>query len=621
MLKKLLSSCILGAAVFSVAAAESAMTYTYAGDEFGIWGKGKSEIYDVAIRICDPALVGKKITSIRAAINANEGIEATSVWLSKELTLEKIDGVKVTVPDTYSAETTVEKISMPGVDGSFGQLSAVLETPYVLTEEGIYVGYSLTVPVVEKGESLTDMQKYPLLLSPSDNPESLYLRASKDFLKWVPYNDKLGAAAMIYVTLEGDFAEYSLGIKNIPVTYAPVNEDFTVKATLSNIGGSPVSKIGYSYSIGGKDFERTIDLDTPIEPDFVNYSVVDLPIAAIDELGEYTLDLKVTSVNGGENVNASSSASAQVNVLPFVPVHRPMLEEFTGTWCGWCTRGYYALETLNELYGDKVVLAAYHDGDPMQVEAFPVNVDGFPSASLNRNGIEDPFYGNANDGFGMKNEVKASMETIVPAAIDVSAVWANDEKTRISVNAQSTFFENKTDAGYRIGYLLINNGLSGEGGSWVQSNYFPSYASNYAGTELEVLTKWPSKVPGLVFNDVVVDVTGMKGVDGSVPSEIAYNTVYESVFSFDIAGNSVIQDKEKLYVVAFIINPDGTILNSNKVKVVESGSNSVGTLEAAEVAAEYYNLSGVLVTAPENGIFVKVSRLSDGSFRTSKVTR
>lgn len=620
MLKKLISSCFLGAALFSVAAAETTVTYTYAGDEFDIWGKGKSEIYDVAIRINDPALVGKKITSIRAAINAYEGIESTSVWLSKELTLERIDGVKVTVPDTYSAEATVEKVSLPGDEGSFGQLSAVLENPYVLTEEGIYVGYSLTVPVVEKGESLTQMQKYPLLLSPSDNPESLYLRASKDFLKWMPYNDKLGAAAMIYVTIEGDFAEYSLGIKNIPVTYTAVNEDFTVKATLSNIGASPVSKIGYSYSIGGKDFERTIDLDTPIEPDFVNSTVVDLPITALDEIGEYDLNLRITTVNGSDNASAAASASAQVNVLPFVPVHRPMLEEFTGTWCGWCPRGFWALETLNELYGDAVVLAAYHDGDVMQAPGLPIDVSGYPSSTLNRNGEEDPYYGHANDGFGMKNEVIASMNTVVTAAIDVNAVWADNDKNEISVKATATFLEDKADAGYKIGYLLINNGLSGEGGSWLQSNYYSRYAGQMEGDDLEILSTWPSSVPNLIFNDVVVDVTGMMGVEGSVPDEVAFNTPYENEFAFDIKSNSVIQDKDKLYVAAFIINPNGTILNSIKVKV-EDDLTAVGELNADEVSAEYYNLSGARVATPEKGIFVKVSRLSDGTVRTSKVAR
>lgn len=621
MIKKLISSCLLGVAVFTAAAAESSVTYTYATDRYGYWGKAKSEIYDIAIRISDPALAGKKITAIRALINTDEGIESTSLWLSKELTLEKIDGVKVNVPDTYSADVPIESCTLPDDENAYGQLSVTLDTPYELTTDGIYVGYSLTVPAIPKDETLTLGQRYPIMLSYCDNPESLYVRASKDFLKWVPYNDKLGAAAMIYVTIEGDFAEYCVGIKNIPTTYAAVGEDFSVKASVSNIGASPVSSLGYSYSIDGKDFEKTIELDTPLNPDFVNNAVVEFPIDAVSELGDYTLDLKINSVNGGENESTLASASTTVSVLPFVPVHRPMLEEFTGTWCGWCTRGFWALEKLNELYGDDVVLAAYHNGDPMAMSSYPVSVSGFPSATLNRNGIEDPYYGNANDGFGMKKEVEASMESVVPAAIEVKAWWANEDKTEISVKSEATFLEDKTNAGYKVGYLLINNGLTGEGSDWDQTNYFPNYASSYAGTDLEVLTTWPSSVPGLVFNDVVVDNSAMMGVDESVPADVVYNTPYESSFSFDIESNSIIQDKDKLYVAAFIINPKGTILNSIKVKV--DGFSAVNAVESdvKEVSAEYYNLSGVRVANPGRGIFLKVTRLSDGTVRTSKVAR
>ena len=618
MLKKLFASSLLAVAALSASAAEGTVTYTYAGDALGAWGKGKSEIYDVAIRISDPALVGKKITSIRAAVNAYEGIESTSVWLTKELVLEKVGSVKVTVPDTYAAEVAPEKVALAD-GGVIGQLSSELETPYVLTEEGIYVGYSLTVPSVPKGQSLTSMQQNPILLSPCDNPESLYIRASKDFLKWMPYNDKLGGAAAIYVTLEGDFAEYSLGIKNLPSAFAKVGEDFTVKAYLSNIGATPVSKIGYSYSVDGKSFDKTLDLDAPIVPDFINSTMVEFPVEAISELGEHDFTLTVTSVNGGVNASVSASASSVVSVLPFIPVHRPMLEEFTGTWCGWCTRGYWALETLDKLYGDAVVLAAYHDGDPMQAPALPVNVSGYPSATLNRNGIEDPYFGNGNSGFGMKTEVVESMNTVVNAAIDVEAVWANTAKTEISVKGTATFLEDKAGAGYKIGYILINNGLFNE--SWAQSNYYSSYAGQMAGDDLEVLSTWPSSVTGLVFNDVVVDVSAMKGINGSVPADVAFNTPYVNEYTIDIAGNTVIQDKDKLYVAAFIIRPDGTILNSNKVKVVEGETTAVGALEAAEVSAEYYNLSGVRVAAPGKGVFVKVTRLSDGTVRTAKVVR
>lgn len=622
MLKKLVASCFLAMAVLSAMADESTFVFSYAGDDYGYWGKGKSEIYDAAIRIQDPSLVGKKIVALRAVLNAYEDIEDTSLWLSKELTLEKVGSVKVTVPDVCSVNVTPEKTSLPGSEDTYGQLSATLAEPYVITEEGIYVGYSLTVPAVEKGTSLSDKQKYPLLLSSCNNPNSLYLRASKDFLKWLPYNDKLAATVMIYVTIEGELSEYSVGLSSLASAYAPADKEFNIKAVITTPGAKDVSSIGYTYTIGGNSFVRTLEFDTPIPSDFINSTSVDLPISPVSEFGEYSLELTISKVNGMDNANSKASASCLVTVLPFVPKHRPMLEEFTGTWCGWCTRGYIALEKLNELYGDDVVLAAYHDGDSMQAPDFPVgDVQslGFPSSMLDRGPSIDPYYANSNVDFGMKDAVKASMDTNVPADIQINAYWGNEDKTLIKIQSTATFFEDKANAGYKVGYLLINNGLSGSGSGWMQSNYYSSQGGQYDGTGLEILTTWPSKVPKLVFNDVVVATDGMMGVDGALPTDIAYNCPYASEFSYDIASNSVIQDKDMLYVAAFIINPDGTILNSNKAKV--TGFNAVKSIEAgaSEVSVEYFNLSGARIAAPLQGIFVKVARMSDGSIRTSKI--
>ena len=126
-------------------------------------------------------------------------------------------------------------------------------------------------------------------------------------------------------------------------------------------------------------------------------------------------------------------------------------------------------------------------------------------------------------------------------------------------------------------------------------------------------------MPNLDFNDVVVDITGMMGVEGSLPVDVVTNTPYESTFEFDITDNGVIQDKDKLYAAAFIINPDGSIVNSIRVKV-DTG-NGVGSVsaDAEEVSAEYYTLSGMRVSSPRSGAYVKVARMSDGTVRSSKV--
>ena len=554
-------------------------------------------------------------------LNASEGIESTSLWLSKELKLENIDGVKKNVPDTYSKEVAVEKVVIPGVAESAGQLSATIDTPYEITDEGIYVGYTLIVPSPADGEELTEEQREPIMVSPCDNAESFCIRASKDFLSWTDFNSTVKAGAAIYVTVEGEFAEYSVDLQKLSNVYVAADEDFSVRATLFNIGVEPISQLGYSYSIGEESFESVLDFDDPLQPHFVHPATVMLPIAAVSGLGKYTLDVNITSINGHPNGSKDTSASSKLTVMSYVPVHRPMLEEFTGTWCGRSPRGMLSMELLNEEFGDNVVLAAYHVNDPMAAPALPVYVGGCPTSMLNRNGMMDPFIGTAsnNKTFGMRQDVLNSMETGVTAGIEAAAVWTDDAKTAVRVTALPTFYEDKDSADYKIGYLLVCNGITGEGANWPQSNYYSTYAGTYTGTLLEPLTKLPAYIVRMQFDDVVVDVSGMMGVEGSLPDVVRYGSAYEHSFTIDISGNELVQDKGQVYAVAFILNPDGTILNSVKVKVGEDSGVDRIPAGSIEKSAEYYNLSGLRVSTPQHGVFVKVSRMADGSVKTSKV--
>ena len=77
-----------------------------------------------------------------------------------------------------------------------------------------------------------------------------------------------------------------------------------------------------------------------------------------------------------------------VNPVPIQFKKRVLVEDYTGTWCGWCPRISYAIEKLEEETEDAVIVAA-HQGDPMQfnkisslMSAFSVN--GFPTGIVNR---------------------------------------------------------------------------------------------------------------------------------------------------------------------------------------------------------------------------------------------
>jgi hypothetical protein len=65
---------------------------------------------------------------------------------------------------------------------------------------------------------------------------------------------------------------------------------------------------------------------------------------------------------------------------------RVLIEDYTGTWCGWCPRVAYGIQKVEEL-GIRAVPVAIHNGDPMAwgtSSTWPQSVNSFPTAMLNR---------------------------------------------------------------------------------------------------------------------------------------------------------------------------------------------------------------------------------------------
>lgn len=59
MIKKAITTALLCSAILADAGAAT-INFTYAGKDYFAWGTGKKENYDVAMRIDNPELVGKK---------------------------------------------------------------------------------------------------------------------------------------------------------------------------------------------------------------------------------------------------------------------------------------------------------------------------------------------------------------------------------------------------------------------------------------------------------------------------------------------------------------------------------------------------------------------------------
>lgn len=617
MLNRLVLSVLLPfAGCLSLYSETSVSGYTYADGELMTYGTSRAETLDVAMCIDNPALEGFKVTSVKAYVNAREGISATSLWMSSELKLEK----KVNAPDIWSRPVEVEAgvYTDPanGKEYTVGVFEYMLDEPYELTGAPVYVGYSMKVDNV-KGEQL----KQPVLLSKTDNTDGFFFHSNKTAIHWANYSEKTGGVAVICITLENETSDSSLGIVRIiqPV-YAQENEDFLAQIEVSNTGDAPVSDITYRYvPYDGADVkEAVLEFQDPIMPDLVRPSRISLKIDGVSGLGVHEMPIEIVKVNSIPNASLAKERKLGFTVVPFVPKHRPLVEEYTGLWCKFCIRGYIGMELLREMYADDQVSICFHNNDAMMVTTtYPVEIPGYPAASIDRDLVLDPYFGTYQDiDFGIRRNLENTMKKLAVADIDV---LAEIEGMKVSVESTVRFIEDVSDCNYQMGYVLTCDGMSNS--TWLQSNAY-SGAAGLEGTYLEQAALWPSNVPGLVFNDVAVDVTGMLGIERSLPKDMNMGEAYTHSYLFNLEYNKLVTPMDNLNVVAFIIDKNtGSVINANKVALSHETGVDVVPSSPEVVSMDYYDVTGRKVSNPADGVFIRLDRLSDGRTVSTKVYR
>lgn len=586
--------------------------FSYADENarLGALGYSSGDSYDVAMGINNPAMAGMKVTAITAYLNPYTDVSNGSLWISSGFELTG----NTFVPDIRKVEVNPVRGSYAG-DNDVAVMTITLDEPYVLPETPVYIGYSITID-----QASGEAQKHPVIYSANAyNEMGFFWRAASNGRDWTDASDY--GNATIYVTLEVENAN-SLGIRSIDEAYTLADEGFNANVNVFNVGIYDVNSITYSYSIDGGELQNnTVILTTPIPVDQVKAYTQALPINGISEIGPHNVTLTITEINGQPNTSDVATGAFTANVVPFKPKHRPLVEEFTGLWCGWCPRGFLGMEKIAEIYGDDQVSICYHNAsqgpDPMSVSnSNPMGADAYPGGSVDRQAVVDPWYGSSNNvNFGIGQDVDQALEKFAIADIEVEATLDGDI---VTATATTKFVVNQENTNYRLGFVLVANNLYNS--TWAQTNYFPQYKRDFAGTPLEVLCNMGGKIYGQHYNDVAVDVTNMNGTRGLFPANITVDTPYVNEFSFNIANNKVIQDRSQLIVVAFVANPDGTIVNANKFCFPgAAGVQGVDSEDATVVSTVYYDLTGRKVANPDHGIYIRSEKLSDGTVRNQKI--
>lgn len=572
------------------------------------WGTAKAETYNVAIRIDDPSLAGSQLTAISFPLNNEASTLKDGVaFITHQL---KLTSGKA-VPDVCSTEFT------PAAEG---WTEVVLPEPFTLDGEPFYAGFSITV-----GSATSDGDKSPLLMTLGGQRDGLYLGTSRTYRKWEDMNLSLSRTSPVVVTLVGDFDhESAAGICYLDDQRVKRGAVSQVKATIVNHGTTDIHSLDYTYSSANGDLQGSLELEKPISASrFGTRSTLKFDVPAQDALGLSEGTLTITGVNGKANEDLATSASHTIEALKVVPVKRPLLEEFTGTWCGWCPRGYIGLLLLNERHPDEFIGASYHQGDVMTVtENYPVYVFGYPAANIDRCHDTDAYKGDTNRDMGIEETWRNACLESTPANVYVQA-QLNEDETQILVASQYEFAIDQEDTQYGVAYIVTADSLCGTGSIWAQHSYFPG-VTDY-GPEMDMFTQGPEYLH-LVYDDVVIAQSGAGGatISGVVPAAVHEEDIFSHQYTFALEdmtsmlnGKSLVQNKRKLNVIALLYDrKDKKVVNCAKAHVAtpEQGEGiRVITDNADRTIVSQYGIDGKPMPASAHGF--SIVRLSDGSIR------
>lgn len=374
-----------------------------------------------------------------------------------------------------------------------------------------------------------------------------------------------------------------------------VGRDIYFAVGLSNTNGEDIVSLDITVSNGSESVTESF---SNLNLSWLGNTTVVLtdPIPAAAGNNDYTVT--ISNVNGGDDDDMSDNSNSTGGIAGVMlhPDKVVLIEEATGTWCGWCVRGTVMMDYMTENYSNNFIGIAVHNEDPMMVADYDSWIGGFiggyPSSLADRDGSE-------YDPLDMESITVEKAVDAPAATIDVTHSLSGNT---ITINLTANYNEN-LNGDYRLNAILVEDHLSGSGSTWGQTNYYSGGPYGpMGGFEDE-----GSPVTGLFYDHVGRALVG--GVDGdasSLPSSGTAGSSYN--YSYTITKNASWNAGYLKTVGVMINNSTGEIVNakmSSNALVV----NEVTTLDN----------SLILYPNPSNGVFNLQSNMMNARKATVRV--
>ena len=595
-----------------------------------------------------------KIDSVEFLVLSGCQYDNLTVWVSS-VKYETVEGKNyLSFPE--SADKADAKVVVPAADvkavldklpaNYVGPISVKLPTPFTIPADGALVGYSYDGKSSDKSIVLAGIS--------SEAAGCFFQYDYEGERNFESLSSIVGMSSSIQIGLDvSDCEANDATVRANPELTTLVNTKQQYPFYITNNSAKPITQLTYSISVDGVNgAEKSLDLSSPIE----SMETASIPYTtAFEDDGVHSVELNISKVNGNTNINKQSSAEYSIIALEKSADRVSVVEEQTGTWCGWCPRGHVALDLLNKQLGDKVVTLAGHFAngesqvDPMNIYQLDENSTqaealadygfvamqlssmlgggGFPGAMFDRMVAADPYVG-ANTTKGKNGTYEYGATDLVnllkegnPSEADFSmtASWADDKNTDIKVDLTTTFNYNRFGSfPYGVAFVLSENSMTGKGATWKQLNYYSKLAgvngaSDFNNPDMAAWFKAGSYV-STTYDNVVVQAWNPLGNAAIVDKSVTDIVKGEAIpFSTTLKVNSdLIQNYNNLTLSALLVNLKSlAVVNAAKVVLgnCAAGIEDVNS-EANNNVVSRYNVNGMRINGAQKGL--NIVKLANG---------
>ena len=214
-----------------------------------------------------------------------------------------------------------------------------------------------------------------------------------------------------------------------------------------------------------------------------------------------------------------------------------LLEEFTGSWCGYCPSGAEILQNLMNSYS--VIGVALHSSDDMSIAHTSVLESFYPSSGY-PSGMVDRINFDGIVGLNRGYWSYITDQQLQKSAICGLAINSEISGDSVNIQIRSAFDTTMTMENYNLNVYIIEDDVQGEGYGYDQRNYYNDDAESSFYQLGDPIINYKHNQ---TLRKVLTNTYGIPFTSSSSPGTEFIDNFKEDITNFN---------KNKLSVVAFI---------------------------------------------------------------------